>query len=102
MKFAIETEGVLEADDAALDRATLEAIFDVLSEALARTNKLEADVSINFATRELEFYVVVEAQDSRSATAAANAIVDGALEAAGIGVQWAEAHTRRAEEMATA
>lgn len=97
MRFAIETEGVLGADDEVLDRPALERIFDTVAEALSQLNTLEADVGINFATAELEFYVVVEADDSRAAYSAANAVVDAALATAGVAVRWAEAHTRRAE-----
>ena len=56
---------------------------------------LEADVAINLATAELEFYIVVEAHDSREAFAIAYTLQDRAMAEANVAVKWNEAHARR-------
>lgn len=96
MRFAVETTGKLGSSDDALDEAALEAIFDQVAEALAELHELEADVAINLETAELEFYIVIEAHDSREAFAIACTVQDQAIAEANVAVEWNEAHARRA------
>ena len=79
MRFAVETTGRVWATDEVLDEAAVEAIFDRVAAALAELSELEADVAANVETAQLEFYVVVDAPDSREAFALANTVMDRAL-----------------------
>lgn len=98
MRFAVETRGTVGAIDESLDAVALETIFDQVAEKLAELHDLEADVSVNVDTAKMEFFIVVEAPDTRSAFAIAYDLQDRALAAAEVGVQWnVEAHARPAD-----
>ena len=99
MKVAVETGGTLEADPGdELERPTLELLFEAIAETLVRVSEFEADVGLNFATREVEFFVVVEANGAREAVSKAEDVINQALEAAGVqSMMWSgESHTRPA------
>ncbi|MGH9178354.1 MAG: hypothetical protein ACRD0N_07360, partial [Acidimicrobiales bacterium] len=67
-------------------------------QALADLHDLEADVSVNLETAEVEFYIVVEAPDARAAFTAAFEVQDRAMAVAGVPVLRSdEAHARRAD-----
>lgn len=101
MRFAVETTGTVWSTDEPLDRHALELVFDQVADALAAAHDLEADVAMNLETSQLEFFVIVEATDSRAAFASAYEIIDGALLAAEVRtLQWSESHTRRADLVA--
>lgn len=99
MKFAIETGGAIAPDPGeVLDRAELERLFDLIATALAQTSEFEADVAINFETSELEFFIVVEATDAHAAVNGAEAIVNGALQRAGLReLDWSSLQAKRAD-----
>ncbi|HVM04992.1 MAG TPA: hypothetical protein VM242_07470 [Acidimicrobiales bacterium] len=97
MRFVVETKGRLRGAHGPLDRADIELTFDHVAEALAELHDLEADVSANLETSELEFYVVVEAPDSRKAFTVAFDLQDRAMATADVLVEWNEQHARRAD-----
>lgn len=97
MRIAVESDGTLEADDP-MDRPELERLFDSLAEALVERSPFEADVAMNFETRRVEFFVVVEAENATEAVQKADALVSEAVAAAGlIELLRDEVHARRAE-----
>ncbi|HEX2274135.1 MAG TPA: hypothetical protein VHG90_09720 [Acidimicrobiales bacterium] len=101
MKIAVETGGTIRADPGeVLDRPELEQLFDKLAEAVVELSEFEADVSIDFATRKVEFFVVVEADGLSEAIQKSEHVVTGAIRAAGVleEVTWSgESHTRPAD-----
>ncbi len=95
MRFAIETTGTLRSTEGDLSADEIEAVFDRVAEALGELHDLEADVAVNIETAQAEFYIVVEAPDTRAAFAVAYELQDRAMAAAEVGVEWnAEAHAR--------
>ncbi len=100
MRFAIEAEGTLAADPGeALSREVLQDMFERIAEALVQFNELEADVAINFGTRDLQFFVVVEASNPKDAVGMADSVINKALESAGVTqpLDWDQLHARRAD-----
>lgn len=97
VRFAVETTGTLISADVVADRSALDAVFDHVAEALARACEFEADVAVNLDSAQLEFYIVVEAADTREAFAIADKLIDRAMAASGVRVAWNEAHARRSD-----
>lgn len=99
MRIAVESGGTIEAEpDEVLGRSKLEDLVDKLAEALVGLNDFEADVAINYQTREIDFFVVVEAAGPRQALFQAYELIDQALAAAGvINMAWDESHARRTD-----
>lgn len=97
MRFAVEATGRIWSRDEELDRAAIGAVYDRVADSLADLHALEADVAANLDTSHMEFYIVVEAADSREAFAMANELIDRAMTAAEVTVEWKEGHARRAD-----
>lgn len=100
MRFAVESGGTLGTDvDEPADRDELQRLFDRLANELVRISELEADVAVNLATGEVDFFVVVDGLTPRDALARADAIVTEALQVAAVDepVNWNEVHARRAD-----
>ncbi len=99
MRFAVETGGVIAADQGGLDREYLESLFVGLADALSEINQFEADVAINFDTADVDFYVVVEASSARAALELATDVVRQALRRVELKDEpdWHDLHARRAD-----
>lgn len=97
MRFAVETTGTLISADMVADHTALDDVFDHVAETLVSVCEFEADVAVNLDSAQLEFYIVVEATDSREAFAIADKLIDRAMARSGVRVEWNEAHARRAD-----
>ena len=102
MKVGVETGGTIKAEPGeVLDRPALEEMFDRVAEALVEISEFEADVSMDYGTQEVRFFVVVDATTPGEAVWKAEEIIGEALEVAGVkrgGMDWTgESHTRRAD-----
>ncbi len=95
MRVAVESDGTLVGD---FTRVELEELVDALAVALLSLNEFEVDVTINYETRELEFFLIIDAPGPGPAMGKVEEIIDQALAAAGVvTMQWDEAHARRAD-----